>query len=160
MIYGVDVAVNAGCFMYYAPMHELLKVCEKRFSKEKTLRMLKIYSEEMVNIHLGQAWDICWHNAGKDAKIPTEAQYLQMTAHKTGVLARMSARLSCEIIDLPENVQKRFAAFCEKIGVAFQIQDDILNLVGEEYVATKGYYGEDIFEVRFFFCKILIIKIG
>ena len=71
-----------------------------------------------------------------------------MTAHKTGVLARMAARLTCEIIDLPEIVQKKFATFCEKIGVAFQIHDDILNLIGQEYVATKGYYGEDIFEVR------------
>jgi len=34
----------------------------------------------------------------------------------------------------------------KKIGVAFQIEDDILNLVGEEYIKTKGYGGEDIHE--------------
>lgn len=33
------------------------------------------------------------------------------------------------------------------MGVAFQIQDDLLNLDGAEYMATKGYSGEDIHEV-------------
>ena len=133
--------------MYFAPALSLINVYEKKFSKEKAYNLIKIYTEEMVNIHLGQGWDIYWHNCDKVDSLPNEEQYLQMTAHKTGVLARMSARLTCEIIGLSEEVQKKFATFSEKIGVGFQIQDDILNLVGVEYVATKGYYGEDIFEV-------------
>lgn len=32
------------------------------------------------------------------------------------------------------------------MGVAFQIQDDLLNLEGEDYAKTKGYSGEDIHE--------------
>ncbi len=32
------------------------------------------------------------------------------------------------------------------MGVAFQIQDDLLNLEGEEFKKTKGYNGEDIHE--------------
>jgi geranylgeranyl pyrophosphate synthase len=32
------------------------------------------------------------------------------------------------------------------MGVAFQIQDDLLNLEGEEFIKTKGYNGEDIHE--------------
>lgn len=134
--------------MYFAPALGLLKAYEKKFPAEKTLDLMRIYTEEMVNIHLGQGWDIYWHNCDKIESLPNEAQYLQMTAHKTGVLARMSARLTCAIIGLDDAVQKRFAQFSEKVGVAFQIQDDILNLTGAEYVATKGYYGEDIFEVK------------
>ena len=30
--------------------------------------------------------------------------------------------------------------------MAFQIQDDLLNLEGEEFKSTKGYSGEDIHE--------------
>ena len=33
------------------------------------------------------------------------------------------------------------------MGVAFQIQDDLLNLIGDEYLKTKGFAGEDIHEV-------------
>lgn len=35
------------------------------------------------------------------------------------------------------------------MGVTFQIQDDLLNLEGEEYSKTKGYSGEDIHEVLY-----------
>lgn len=34
--------------------------------------------------------------------------------------------------------------FCESIGVAFQIQDDILCIVGEKFSEGKGGVGEGI----------------
>jgi len=56
----------------------------------------------MTALHLGQGWDILWHNTEKlNGRVPKEAEYLQMTAHKTGVLARLSARLVCAALDLP-----------------------------------------------------------
>jgi geranylgeranyl pyrophosphate synthase len=70
-----------------------------------------------------------------------------MTAHKTGVLARLSSRLVCVAIGLDEEKSNALARLAESMGVAFQIQDDLLNLEGEEYLKTKGYSGEDIHEV-------------
>lgn len=58
----------------------------------------------MTNLHIGQAWDILWHNVEKlNGEYPTEKQYLQMTSHKTGVLARLSVRLVAAAIELSEN---------------------------------------------------------
>lgn len=107
--------------IYYTPFHAMLNALEndKTLSAERILRFVKIYSEEMVNLHFGQAWDIFWHSRDKTDKIPTIEQYLQMTSHKTGVLARVSSRLASEVAGLPDSVQKRFANFSEKIGVAF-----------------------------------------
>ena len=102
----------------------------------------------MTNLHIGQGWDILWHNTDKlEGKYPTENDYLQMTAHKTGVLARLSARLTCVYLNLSEKQTNVLAKFAETMGVAFQIQDDLLNLIGDEYLKTKGFAGEDIHEV-------------
>ena len=80
--------------MYYAPMLSLAK--SRKYSDEVLLRLNIIYLEEMVQLHIGQGWDILWHNIDKlGAEYPSEAQYLQMTAHKTGVLARLSSRMVC-----------------------------------------------------------------
>jgi geranylgeranyl pyrophosphate synthase len=68
--FGVDYAVNAGCFMYFAPMtkmHEYVK------DPVKQSEIWKIHTQELTNIHIGQAWDIHWHN--KKGKVPTEDQY-------------------------------------------------------------------------------------
>lgn len=73
-----------------------------------------------------------------------------MTAHKTGVLARLSSRLVCALAGTSVEDEMSISKFSERIGVAFQIQDDILNLEGEEYKKTKGQYGEDIHEVKFY----------
>ena len=64
-----------------------------------------------------------------------------MTSHKTGVLARLAVRLVGHALEIPEEQIKLLTNFAEKIGVAFQIQNDLLNLEGEEYIATKGYVG-------------------
>lgn len=70
-----------------------------------------------------------------------------MTAHKTGVLARLSAKLVCVYLKLSKKETDVLSRFAETMGVAFQIQDDLLNLEGEDYIKTKGYSGEDIHEV-------------
>lgn len=66
----------------------------------------------MTNLHLGQGWDILWHNIDKlKGHYPSENDYLQMTSHKTGVLARLSARLVCVYLNLSEDKTKVLARF-------------------------------------------------
>jgi geranylgeranyl pyrophosphate synthase len=64
--YGDDVAVNTGTLMYYAP---ITKVNHYIKNPQTVQDFHQIYSEEMMNIHFGQNWDIHWHN-GKC--MPTE----------------------------------------------------------------------------------------
>jgi geranylgeranyl pyrophosphate synthase len=86
-----------------------------------------------------------------------------MCAFKTGTLARLSAKIAalvcgahgagtpdkkgndCWCISLLSLAVDAIGRFAEAIGVAFQIQDDILNLVGEKFGDLKGV-GEDIHE--------------
>lgn len=124
-IFGTDVAINAGNFMYFVP---LLKLLENRYKfDEKTLlRAYEIYAQEMTNIHAGQALDIIWHKGNSN---PTEAQYMQMCAYKTGTLARAAARFAVALCGGTLEQEKSMGKFAEAIGVAFQIQDDILDIV-------------------------------
>jgi len=145
LIYNVDVAINAGNAMYFFPLAELRTMREKGILSAETLvRAYELYGEEMINLHLGQGLDIWWHgNRGK----PNEQTYLQMCAYKTGVLARLSARLAALLSGANEDTIKRVGIFAEAIGVAFQIQDDLLNIAGgEEFAAKIAVVGEDIHE--------------
>jgi geranylgeranyl pyrophosphate synthase len=98
----------------------------------------------MINLSFGQATDIYWHK-GK-AKEINEEQYLQMCAFKTGCLSRMAAKLAVVLSGGSEKLAEKIGRVAEAVGIAFQIQDDILNLTGEEFAKRKGGLGEDITE--------------
>eukprot|EP01129_Flabellula_baltica_P014157 TRINITY_DN6722_c0_g1_i1.p1 TRINITY_DN6722_c0_g1~~TRINITY_DN6722_c0_g1_i1.p1 ORF type:complete len:355 (-),score=96.89 TRINITY_DN6722_c0_g1_i1:1018-2082(-) len=142
LIYGNDVAINAGCFMYFAPL-VVLKEMNGRVSSEALIKAYELYSEEMIKIHLGQGLDIWWHRGNSD---PTIEQYLQMCAYKTGTLARLSARLATLFSGGSNEQLVLFGKFAETLGVAFQIQDDILNIDGEVFASKIQQMGEDIYE--------------
>ncbi len=144
-IFGIDIAVNTGNAMYFLPLLTLVKN-KNKLSPKMFNKIYEIYTTEMVNISLGQAMDIAWHKGLANADLITEAQYLQMCAYKTGTLARMAAKIAAVLANADENVVEKIGSFAEAVGVAFQIQDDILDLTGEEFAEKKGGCGQDITE--------------
>src|SRR3989337_743580 len=144
-LFGLDVAINAGNTMYYLPLLPLVKNRDK-LSAEKLSKIYEIYVQEMINLSLGQAIDIAWHKGLADADKITEAQYLQMCAYKTGTLASMAAKIAAVLCEASEDTVERLGRFAEALGVAFQIQDDVLDLTSNELAKKKGGRGQDITE--------------
>lgn len=143
-IFGSDVAINVGNAMYYLPLLTLIKNKDK-FDSETLVKVYETYVQEMVNLSFGQAMDIAWHRGMVNANELTEEEYLQMCAFKTGTLARMAAKIAAILAKADKQQVEAFGKFAETIGIAFQIQDDILNLTGKEFTKGKGF-GEDITE--------------
>jgi len=144
-IFGLDIAINAGNAMYYLPLLPLIENRQK-ISSEKLRRVYEIYVKEMISLSLGQAMDIAWHRGLANADEIAEKDYLQMCAYKTGTLARMAAEIAAVLTDANSNLVERLGNFAESIGVAFQIQDDILDLTVGEFAKKKGGRGKDITE--------------
>lgn len=142
-IFGVDVAINAGNMLYFIPLIVFLKN-RKNVDKDRLLRAYEIYVEEMINVSIGQAIDIIWHRGIKKDEEIKEEEYLAMCALKTGTLARMSARLAATLCGASEKVVEKLGRFAESIGIAFQIQDDILDVTCPEAIGKA--YGNDIKE--------------
>jgi len=144
-IFGEDIALNAGNFLYFLPLLALIKN-RKKFKPEILVKAYETYIQEMINIHLGQGTDIFWHK-GKVKKI-NEKEYLQMCAFKTGCLSRMAAKLAVVLLKGDEKLAKVVGRVAETVGVAFQIQDDILDisLAGKEREKFGKSFGNDIKE--------------
>lgn len=81
--------------------------------------------------------------------MPTEQQYLQMVINKTSVLPRMCVRIISEIMGdekITPKQQKDMCSYVEKLGAAFQIQDDIISIISDDYAKSRGILAEDIHE--------------
>ncbi len=144
-LFDLDVAINVGNTMYFLPLLPLMKNRDM-LSPEKLSKIYEIYVREMINLSLGQAMDIAWHRGLADSNKVTETQYLQMCAYKTGTLARMSAKIAAVLCEVPDDTVERLGNFAEAIGIAFQIQDDVLDLTSKSFAEKKGGLGQDITE--------------
>ncbi|MGB9134339.1 MAG: polyprenyl synthetase family protein [Candidatus Bathyarchaeia archaeon] len=144
-LFGLDIAINAGNAMYYLPLLSLVKNRNK-IPASTLNKAYEIYVQEMVNLSFGQAMDIAWHRGLADADTISEQDYMQMCAYKTGTLARIAAKLAATLSGADDELTDRLGDFAEAIGIAFQIQDDILDLTGGEFAEKKGARGMDISE--------------
>ncbi len=144
-LYQMDIAVNAGNAMYYLPLLPLIAQRTK-ISAEMQRDVYEVYIQEMINLSMGQAMDIAWHRGIANADELDEEDYLQMCAYKTGTLARMAAKMAAVLAGANKPLVEKLGQFAENIGVAFQMQDDILDLTGEEFAKSKGCVGGDITE--------------
>jgi len=144
-LYGLDISVNVGNAMYYMPLLALMTK-EVRLSAEVLCGVYEVYVQEMINLSMGQAMDIAWHRGLANADRIDEEDYLQMCAYKTGTLARMAAKMATVVSGAEKTLVDKLGRFAESIGVAFQMQDDILDLTGQEFAKKKGGVGQDITE--------------
>ena len=90
----------------------------------------------------GQLNETFGPEAGQD---PVEF-YIQVLADKTGSLVAQSARFGAELSGAPEAVTKAVVQFGEKIGVAFQLADDVIDLSSDSADSGKTP-GTDLREV-------------
>lgn len=100
-IFGTAQTINSANYVYFLALQELFKLDDIRDEKagdngvngtRERMRgeAVRIYSEELINLHRGQGMDLYWRDT---LTIPTEADYLEMVRNKTGGLFRLAVRL-------------------------------------------------------------------
>ena len=123
--FGTERAVLMGDYLYSvafarlarlkdpAVMAEMAQVCE-RLSVGEFQEV-----DSRFNVHL------------------TEAQYLEIIRDKTASLIAICCRLGAHVAGAAPTVAERLGAFGINFGLAFQIMDDCLDLMGEEHIVGK-----------------------
>ncbi len=145
---GTDVALNAGNYLYFC-YHHLLKDCTLS-CREGILRLV---TEEMAHLHIGQSLDILWHQGAQGKDVPTETEYILMCKLKTGTLMRLAAKLGALLGGGTQQQIDAIGTYAETLGIAFQIKDDILNVQPTlEWGKEKG---EDIREGKM---SLLVVR--
>ena len=145
IVYGLDAAINSGTFLYFLPLAcidswaaELESGAGFSYAAAQACRaqVYALWAGFLRKLHLGQAMDIHWHR--NFDIIPPVEDYYAMCKLKTGCLARFAAELGATAAELtgiaagPANSDtdpmKKLGEAAEKLGVGFQILDDVKNL--------------------------------
>jgi octaprenyl-diphosphate synthase len=68
----------------------------------------------------------------------SESEYLEIISAKTAELTAVSCRLGALFAGAGEDVVEQFDGFGRELGVAFQIADDLLDVLGTEHATGKS----------------------
>ena len=103
------------------------------YKSDTFLKMNKVLTDSALHVCEGQQMDMNF----TDKIDISEAKYFKMINLKTAVLIGAALKMGVLAVDADESVCQSFYDFGLNLGILFQLQDDYLDVFGEESVFGK-----------------------
>lgn len=132
--FGTEQAILSGDVMAFVATECIGQAPEKVLAKT-----LKLFNRTAIEVCTGQQLDIDYEKKA----LVSEAEYMRMIELKTAVLVAASLKTGAIIGEASEKDQELLYEFGRCLGIAFQIQDDVLDTYGDAKMFGKKT-GSDI----------------
>jgi geranylgeranyl diphosphate synthase type I len=150
--FDIPLAILAGDVLYSKAYNTISS--KSKLSSNYTTQLVSKLSKTCIEICEGQVNDIKF---AENKKIPTEKEYIKMIEKKTAVLFEVSCAMGAICAKRKQKDVKNLSAFGRNLGIAFQITDDLIGIIGDSKI-TKKPVGNDIREGKKSLPIILAIK--
>ena len=100
--------------------------------------VMELFNRTAMEIYEGQQWDMdfeCRHDVSQD-------EYIEMIRLKTSVLLGCACKLGAILANAPENQAQALYDMGMNLGLAFQLQDDALDVWGDPATFGKEIGGD------------------
>jgi geranylgeranyl diphosphate synthase type II len=133
--YNLNTAILSGDVLMIKACEYLSKVNPIYFKK-----VFDIYTKTAIEVCEGQQYDIDFETKPK----VTHNEYIEMIRLKTSVLLAASMKIGAILGHAKDEDADLLYSYAENLGIAFQIQDDILDAYGDEALVGKQPGGDII----------------
>jgi geranylgeranyl diphosphate synthase, type I len=133
-VYGVPQAINTGDTLFSLSRIALHRLTDLGFSDSKVLRLMRLYDETCLALCEGQYLDIAMSTSGELVSVD---RYFDMIGRKTANLIAASIEAGALLATDDDEVIARYRGFGWALGLAFQLNDDLLGIWGAERATGK-----------------------
>lgn len=125
-LHGNEAAVILGDYLIAASYHLCAGLGDPHYARRIGRVSMDVCSGELLQLH----------HRGDFAL--SESTYYDIVSRKTGALVAVACELGARACGADEATQRSLFAFGRDLGIAFQIQDDLLDLTGDEATVGKS----------------------
>ena len=131
--YNENIAILSGDAMSIMAYNYLLKC-----NSTEPAPIIRLFSQTALEVCEGQQYDMDFESR-PDVSIP---EYLEMIRLKTAVLLASSLKLGAMAANAPEKIADQLYDFGLNLGIAFQLQDDLLDVFADQEKFGKKIGGD------------------
>jgi geranylgeranyl diphosphate synthase type II len=138
-------------------MHAHVVNILSQLESASALRIIRRFSEVSILVCEGQSYDMTF----EDQDEVRMEEYLQMIENKTAVLIGYALESGALLAGADKDKAHHLYQFGKNAGIAFQLQDDYLDLYGETFKVGKQKCGDIIQKKKnYFFVKAYELLLG
>jgi geranylgeranyl diphosphate synthase type II len=131
--------------------------CVLQAPADKLLKVFRVYNKAAVEVCVGQQLDVDYEKA----TIVSQKEYLRMIELKTAVLLAAAVKTGAIIGGADDKDSDLLYEFGRNLGLAFQVQDDLLDIWGDTKIFGKTRGGDIVANKKTFpFVKAMETAMG
>ena len=137
-LWGEPLAITAGDLLFAKAFEFIGDAVNVGVEPANVAQAARVLGKAAATVAEGQALDMLF----EDRETVSIEEYLDMVYRKTGALFEASAVLGGLVVTRDEDTLAALAEYGRNLGIAFQIRDDILGLIGDEKTLGKPVYSD------------------
>ena len=151
--FGMPIAILAGDVLFSKAFQI---ISESKLSPNANTHLISRLAKACVDVCEGQLLDI---KMADEKRIPTEKEYITMIDKKTAALFDVSCAMGAICATNKPKDISNLSTFGRNLGIAFQITDDLIGVMGDPKV-TKKPVGNDLREGKKSLPILMAIKLA
>lgn len=136
-IWGAPMAINAGDALFVISNQAIMDLA-KTYPAETIVKAASILHNTCLDLTRGQFLDMSY----EERNDLTVEDYWPMISGKTAALISACTHIGALLGNADDTTQEAYRDFGRYLGLAFQVQDDILGIWGDEAVTGKSVGGD------------------